>query len=41
MLANDVVEEHPRGEAAPWMSNVVVTNKDDGEIRITMDAKNI
>ena len=41
MLANDVVEEHPRGEPAPWTSNVVVANKDDGEIRITMDAKNL
>ena len=29
MLANDVVEEQPRGEPAPWTSNVVVANKDD------------
>ena len=27
MLANDVVEEHPRGEAVTWRSNVVVQIK--------------
>ena len=41
MMENDVIEEHPQGEHAPWTSNVVVASKDDGEIRITMDAKNV
>ena len=41
MIENDVIEEHPQGEQAPWTSNVVVASKDDGEIRITMDAKNV
>ena len=41
MLKNDIIEEHPQGEAAPWVSNIVTAPKDDGEIRITLDAKNV
>ena len=41
MLQNDVIEEHPTGEPAPWSSNVVIAPKDDGDIRITLDAKNV
>ena len=41
MLESDVIEEHPNGEPAPWVSNIVIAPKDDDEIRITLDAKNV
>ena len=41
MLQNEVIGEHPAGEFAPWSSNVVIAPKDDGDIRITLDAKNV
>ena len=41
MILNDVIEEHPVGDQAPWVSNIVIAPKDDGEIRITLDAKNV
>lgn len=41
MIKNDVIEEHPRTEPAPWISAAHVTYKPDGGIRITMDARNV
>ena len=41
MLQNQVIEEHPSGEPAPWASNIVIAPKDDGDICITLDAKNV
>ena len=41
MIESDVIEEHPTGKPAPWVSNIVIAPKDDGEIRITLDAKNV
>jgi hypothetical protein len=41
MLKNDVIEEHPREDPAPWVSNIVIAPKDDGDIRITLDAKGV
>ena len=41
MLNNDIIEEHPVNEPAPWVSNMVVAPKGDGDIRITLDAKNV
>ena len=41
MVQQGVIEEHPKGEHAPWVSNVVIAPKDDGDIRITLDAKNV
>ena len=41
MLLSGVIEEHPKGERAPWVSNIVIAPKDDGDIRITLDAKNV
>ena len=41
MMKFGVVEEHPQGEHAPWVSNIVIAPKDDGDIRITLDAKNV
>ena len=41
MTTNDVIEEHPRTEPAPWISAAVIVPKPDGGIRITMDARNV
>ena len=38
---NDVIEEHPCEEPAPWVSNIVIAPKDDGDIHITLDAKGV
>ena len=41
MISNDVIEEHPVGDPAPWISNSVIVPKPNGSLRITLDAKNI
>ena len=41
MLDDGVAEEHPINEPAPWVSNVVLRDKDDGGLRVTLDAKNV
>ena len=41
MIANDVIEEHPTTEPALWVSNAVIAPKSDGNIRITLDARNV
>ena len=41
MIKQDVIEEHPPNQPAPWVSNAVVTPKDDGSVRVTMDARNV
>lgn len=35
-----MIEEHPQNEPAP-VSNVVLTPKDDGDIRVTVDDRNV
>ena len=41
MIKNDVIEEHPRTEPAPWISAAVVAHKANGRIRITMDSRKV
>ncbi len=41
MVAQDVIEEHPPPEPAPWVSNAVIAPKSDGAIRMTLDARNV
>lgn len=41
MIDRGVIEEHPKGEHTPWVSNLVIAPKDDGGLRITLDAKNV
>ena len=41
MIQQDVIEEHPRDEPAPWVANAVLAPKDDGSLRVTMDARNV
>ena len=33
MLSYGVIEEHPKGEHAPLVSNVVIAPKDDGDLQ--------
>ena len=41
MIRQDVIEEHPHDNPAPWISNAVLAPKPDGSIRITLDARNV
>ena len=41
MVRQDVIEEHPVNEPAPWVSCAVIASKPDGGMRVTMDAKNV
>ena len=41
MLKNDVIEEHPTNQPAPWVSRAVIVPKSEGGLRITLDARNI
>ncbi|CAB3989036.1 Hypothetical predicted protein [Paramuricea clavata] len=41
MIEQDVIEEHPRDEPAPWVANAVLAPKDDGSLWVTMDARNV
>ena len=41
MIKQDVIEEHPLDQPAPWVSNTVLSPKDDGSVRVTMDARNV
>ena len=38
MIKQDIIEEHPINEAAPWVSNAVIAPKPDG---MTLDARNV
>ena len=39
MAKQGVIEELPASKQAHWVSNIVVAPKDDGGIRVTLDAK--
>ncbi len=41
MVAQDVIEEHPPTEPAPWVSNAVTAPKSDGAICMTINARNV
>ena len=41
MLNQGVIEPHPTDEPAPWISNTVFCPKDDGSLRVTLDARNV
>ena len=41
MLEDDIIEESPANQPAPWVSNVVIVPKTDGDIRLTLDAKEV
>ena len=41
MIKHDVIKEHPPNQPAPWISNAVLSPKDDESVRVTMDARNV
>ena len=41
MIKQGVIEEHPHDQPAPWVSNAVLAPKDDGSMRVTLDARNV
>ena len=41
MVSQNVIEELPAGQQTPWISNIVIAPKNDGNIRVTLDAKNL
>ena len=40
MIKNDVIKEHQSNEPAPWVAHTVIFSKDDGSLRVTLDARN-
>ena len=41
MINQDITEEHPINQPALSVSNIVITPKADGSLRMTLDAHNI
>lgn len=41
IVKQDVIEEHPSVEPAPWISNVMIAPKSDRLIRMTAHARNV
>ena len=41
MVKNGVIEEHLSNEPVPWVSCAVIVPKDDGSLRVTLDAGNL
>ena len=41
MMQKDVIEEHTSNEPAPWVSCAVVAPNSYGNIRITLDGRNV
>ena len=41
MIKDDAIELHPENEPAQWTSNTVIAPKPDGNIRMTLDARNL
>ena len=40
MIKNGVIEERPRNEPAPWVFGALIVQKDDGSLRVTLNAHN-
>ena len=36
-----MIEKHPCDQPAPWISNAVLAPKQNGSIRVTLDARNV
>ena len=41
MIEQDVNEEHPTNQAAPWISCAVIAPKENGDMRVTLYARNL
>ena len=40
IIKNCIIEEHTSNELPPWVSCAVIVPKDDGSLRVTLDARN-
>ena len=40
-MVKDVIEKHSENKPAPWISNTVITPKPNGDIRVTLNARNV
>ena len=41
MVKEDVIEKHPENKPAPWIPCTVIAPKPNGDIRLTLDARNV
>ena len=41
MIKQDIIEEHPQDQPAPWVSNIILATKQDNGIRVTLDAREV
>ena len=41
MKTQDIIEQLPAGQQTPWIFNLVIAPKDDRNIRVILDAKNL
>ena len=41
MINQDIIEEHPMNQSAPWVSNIVITPKADGSLKMALDTCNV
>ena len=41
MIDQDVIEEHPTNQPAPWISCALIAPKAIGDIRVTLDSRNL
>ena len=41
IIKENVIELHSEKEPAPWISNIAIAPKPDGNIRMTLDARNL
>lgn len=41
MINQDIIEEHPVNQPAPWVSNIMIKPKADGSLRMALDACNV
>ena len=41
MINQDIIKEHPINQAAPWISNILITPKAYGSLKMTLNARNV
>ena len=41
MINHNIIKEHPINQPTPWVSNIVITPKANGSLKMTLDAHNI
>ena len=41
MVKEDVIKKHPENMPSPWISRAAITPKPNGDIKVTLDARNV